>query len=77
VWAVLVKTADVALHNFSPYAAQMMGLSYEDSTVIKPDIILTAISCYSSDAPYVNLTGFDFIAQAMSGRLFHLPAPHI
>jgi len=69
VWEDLVKTADVVLHNFSPYAARMMGLSYEDLTAIKPDIILTAISCYGSEGPYANRTGFDFIAQAMSGQM--------
>jgi len=69
VWADLVKTADVVLHNFSPYAAQMMGLSYEDLTAIKSNIILTAISCYGSSGPYANRTGFDFIAQAMSGQM--------
>ncbi|MFC1895118.1 CaiB/BaiF CoA transferase family protein [Thermodesulfobacteriota bacterium] len=63
----LVRESDAVIHNFSPYAAQLMGLDYESLIAIKPDIILTAISCFGSDGPYSHRTGFDFIAQAMSG----------
>lgn len=69
VLADIVGQADVVIHNFSPNAAKMMGLTYEKLEAIKPDIILTAISCYGSDGPYANRTGFDFIAQAMSGAM--------
>ena len=36
---------------------------------IKPDIILTAVSCFGGEGPYANRPGFDFIAQAFSGSL--------
>jgi len=65
----LVQKTDVVIHNFSPDAAQMMGLTYERLSAIKPDIILTAISCFGSEGPYASRQGFDFIAQAMSGSL--------
>ena len=65
----LVKKSDVVIHNFTPKAAELMGLTYENLQKMKPDIILTAISCFSSEGPYRNLPGFDFIAQAMSGSL--------
>jgi crotonobetainyl-CoA:carnitine CoA-transferase CaiB-like acyl-CoA transferase len=67
VLADLVRTCDVVLHNFSPDAAQMMGLEYDRLREIKPDIILTATSCFGSEGPYAKRQGFDFIAQAMSG----------
>ena len=69
VLADLIRQADVVIHNFSPNAARMMGLTYEKLTAIRPDIILTAISCYGSTGPYANRTGFDFIAQALSGAM--------
>jgi len=65
----LVKQCDVVIHNFTPAAAESMGLSYDRLTAKKPDIILTAISCFGDEGPYRNRTGFDFIAQAMSGAM--------
>lgn len=65
----LVQQSDIVIHNFSPHAAKLMGLTYEDLSAIKHDIILTAISCFGSEGPYANRPGFDFIAQAMSGSL--------
>lgn len=65
----LVKTADVVLYNFSPNAAKLMGLTYEELAAIKPDIIVSAVSCFGSDGPYANRVGFDFMAQAMSGAM--------
>ena len=69
VLADLVKVTDVVIHNFSPYAADLMGLTYEKLSAIKSDIILSAVSCYGSDGPYANKTGFDPIAQTMSGAM--------
>jgi len=67
--ADLVRTADVVLYNFSPNAAKLMGLTYEELAGIKPDIIVSAISCFGSTGPYANRVGFDFMAQAMSGAM--------
>ena len=65
----LVKQCDVVIHNFTPAAAETLGLTYDRLAAIKPDIILTAISCFGSEGPYRNRPGFDFIAQAMSGAM--------
>lgn len=65
----LVKKTDVVLYNFSPNAAKLMGLTYEELAAIKPDIIVSAVSCFGSDGPYANRVGFDFMAQAMSGAM--------
>ena len=69
VLADLVKTTDVVLYNFSPKAAQFMGLTYEELAAIKPDIIVSAVSCFGSSGPYANRVGFDYMAQAMSGAM--------
>ena len=69
VLADLVKATDVVIHNFSPKAAELMGLTYEKLSAIKPDIIVSAVSCFGSDGPYANKTGFDPIAQTMSGAM--------
>ena len=65
----LVGHCDVVIHSFSPEAAGLMGLTYDELKKIKADIILTAISCFGSSGPYANRIGFDFIAQAMSGAM--------
>ncbi len=65
----LVKRSDVLIHSFSPEAARRAGLIYEDLAKLNPGIIVTAISCFGSTGPYANRTGFDFIAQAMSGAM--------
>ncbi|MBU2547165.1 MAG: CoA transferase [Proteobacteria bacterium] len=69
ILADLVRQSDVVLHSFSPEAAKMAGLIYENLAGINPKIIVTAISCFGSTGPYANRTGFDFIAQAMSGAM--------
>jgi crotonobetainyl-CoA:carnitine CoA-transferase CaiB-like acyl-CoA transferase len=69
VLADLVAHCDVVIHSFSPEAAGMMGLTYDELKKIKADIILVAISCFGSSGPYANRIGFDFIAQAMSGAM--------
>jgi len=69
VLADLVRTTDVVLYNFSPNAARLMGLTYGELAAIKPDIIVSAVSCFGSSGPYANRVGFDFMAQAMSGAM--------
>ncbi len=63
----LIKTADVIVENFRPGVTKRMGISYEDVTKIKPDIIYTSISGFGQVSPYKNRGAFDIIAEAMSG----------
>ena len=69
VFGDLVRKSDVVIHNFAPEAARMAGLTYDDLKKTKPDIILVAMSCFGSTGPYADRTGFDFVAQAMSGAM--------
>lgn len=63
----LVRVSDVFLQNFSPVAVKAFDLGYDAIKAIKPDIIYAGISCYGSDGPYSQRTGFDQIAQFFSG----------
>ena len=65
----LVATADVVIANLPTPALKTMGLDYESLRVIKPDIILTAISAFGSTGPYSDRVGFDGVAAAMSGMM--------
>ncbi|MBU4052914.1 MAG: CoA transferase, partial [Proteobacteria bacterium] len=69
VFGDLVKKSDVVIHNFAPEAARMAGLTYDELKKIKPDIILVSMSCFGNTGPYADRTGFDFVAQAMSGAM--------
>ena len=65
----LVATADVVIANLPAPTLKAMGLDYESLNVIKPDIILTAISAFGSTGPYSDRVGFDGVAAAMSGMM--------
>ena len=63
----LVARCDVFLHNFSPSAVRAFGLGYDDIRAMREDVVYAGISCYGSTGPYAMRSGFDQIAQVMSG----------
>jgi crotonobetainyl-CoA:carnitine CoA-transferase CaiB-like acyl-CoA transferase len=63
----LIATADVVLDNFRPGVMEKIGLSRDELTRIKPDIVVAHITGFGQDGPYRDRPAFDFIAQAMSG----------
>lgn len=65
----LVKHTDVVIENFSPSAAEGIGVSYENFKKIKPDIIFAHVSAFGSTGPYSQRLGFDPVAKAMSGSM--------
>ena len=67
VLAGLVARCDVFLHNFSPSAVRAFALGYDDIRAMREDVIYAGISCYGSTGPYATRSGFDQIAQVMSG----------
>ena len=67
VLADLVARSDVFLHNFSPSAVEAFALRYEDIRTLREDVIYASVSCYGSTGPYAMRSGFDQIAQIMSG----------
>jgi crotonobetainyl-CoA:carnitine CoA-transferase CaiB-like acyl-CoA transferase len=66
----LVATADVVVANLPPQVLQEMGLDYDSLKAIKPDIILTTVSCFGHQGPYAHKVGFDGIAASMSGTVY-------
>ncbi|MEP7343174.1 MAG: CoA transferase [Acidobacteriota bacterium] len=65
----LISSADVVIANLPLDVLQKLELDYESLTAIKPDIILTRISAFGHEGPYVNRVGFDPVVQAMSGAM--------
>lgn len=65
--AKLVASSDVVVVNLPEEGLVQMGLDYPNLVKYKPDIILASISAFGSKGPYASRTGFDAIAQAMSG----------
>jgi crotonobetainyl-CoA:carnitine CoA-transferase CaiB-like acyl-CoA transferase len=63
----LIATTDVLTENFRPGVLDKLGLGYEASRAIKPDIIYATASGYGPDGPYVNRPGQDLLVQALSG----------
>jgi crotonobetainyl-CoA:carnitine CoA-transferase CaiB-like acyl-CoA transferase len=66
----LVETADVLVANMPLKALSALGIDYETIKGIKPDIIFTQITSFGSSGPYADRTGFDAIAQVMSGSTY-------
>ncbi|MDD4876070.1 MAG: CoA transferase [Dehalococcoidales bacterium] len=69
ILAKLVKHTDIVIENFSPEAAESMGITYDNFKKIKPDIIFAHISGFGSTGPYSHRIGFDMIAKAISGSM--------
>ncbi len=63
----LVKTADVVVENYRPDVKDRLGIDYESLKKVNKRIILASISGFGQDGPYRARTGFDQIAQGLSG----------
>lgn len=64
---ILVREADVMIHNFRPGVMERLGLSYETVKELNPLIVYAEISGYADDSPWSNLPGQDLLLQAVSG----------
>jgi crotonobetainyl-CoA:carnitine CoA-transferase CaiB-like acyl-CoA transferase len=67
--ARLVRSADVVIANLPVPVLRKMRLDYASLRLVRPDIILAQISTFGPDGPYASRTGFDVVAQAMSGAM--------
>jgi len=66
----LVKRSDIVMENFSPEAAQSLGITYEEMKKIRSDIIFVKVSSFGTTGPYARRVGFDPIGQAISGAMY-------
>lgn len=67
----LIPGFDVIVENFRPGTLEKWGLSYQELTRLKPDVVLTRVSGYGQSGPYSSMPGYGVIGEAMSG-LRHL-----
>ncbi|HET8913197.1 MAG TPA: CoA transferase [Ktedonobacteraceae bacterium] len=65
----LVQQSDVVIENFRPGVMQRYGLSYEDWSERRPDLIYCTISGYGRTGPYKDRAGYDVIVSAMGGLM--------
>ena len=67
VFRRLATHADVVIQNFRPGVAERLGISYEQLRPLNEGIIVCAISGFGASGPHATRSGYDMIAQAMSG----------
>lgn len=65
----LIASADVVLENFRPGVMDRLGLGYEASRALKPNIIFCSVSGYGQDGPMRDYPAIDNIVQATSGLM--------
>ncbi len=66
----LVENADILVANMPGKAMARLGIDYDTIQGIKPDIIFTHVTTFGNEGPYADRTGFDAIAQVMSGATY-------
>lgn len=64
---VLLRDADIVVHNMRVKAIERLGLGYEAVRAINPKIVYCAAIGFGQDGPYADFPAFDDIIQAYSG----------
>ena len=64
---VLVKSADVVVHNMRASSAKSLGVDFASLKEIQPGLIYCSAPGYGSDGPNANEPAYDDIIQAASG----------
>jgi CoA:oxalate CoA-transferase len=65
----LALSCDIVVENFRPGVLDRLGLSYDDISREKPQIVWCSISGFGQDGPYRDRPAYDMIVQAMSGGM--------
>jgi crotonobetainyl-CoA:carnitine CoA-transferase CaiB-like acyl-CoA transferase len=63
----LIARSDIVINNLRPGAMERQGLSYEQLTAIKPDIISVSIKMWGNDGPLGHQTGYAPCFAALAG----------
>ncbi len=63
----LIATCDVFVTNMRADACERLGISPNDLTAIKPDLIYCSANGFGSDGPYAGKAAYDDVIQAVSG----------
>lgn len=64
---LLVKEADVMIHNYRPGVMERLGFDYQSVKKLNPDIVYGEISGYGTEGPLKDKPGQDLLVQALSG----------
>jgi crotonobetainyl-CoA:carnitine CoA-transferase CaiB-like acyl-CoA transferase len=67
IYRALAATADVVVQNFRPGVVERMGIGYDATRVVRPDVIYVSISGFGADGPYAQKRVYDNVIQAYSG----------
>jgi len=65
----LIKDADVLVENFKAGTLEKMGLDPEKLLEINPRLVITRLSGFGQDGPYVNRVCYDAVGQSISGLM--------
>lgn len=63
----LAREADVVVENYRPEVTKKLGVDYETLREVNPRIIYASVSGFGQTGPYAMRSGYDLIAQGMSG----------
>jgi len=63
----LAASADVVIENFRPGTLAKYGLGHEQLRALHPRLIYCAVTGFGQSGPYAARSGYDYLAQAMSG----------
>jgi crotonobetainyl-CoA:carnitine CoA-transferase CaiB-like acyl-CoA transferase len=63
----LIAHSDIVVNNLRPGAMERQGLSYQQLTAIKPDIIAVSIKMWGNDGPLGHQTGYAPCFAALAG----------
>lgn len=81
VLSLLIKKAQVMLHNFRPGIMERKGLGYKEVSAINPSIVYAQITGYGATGEWMGKPGQDLLIQSMSGLAYttgsatHNPVP--
>lgn len=67
--AALAAKADVLIENYRPGTLAKYGLDYETLSRTNPRLIYCSLSGFGQSGPYAERSGYDYLAQAMSGMM--------
>jgi crotonobetainyl-CoA:carnitine CoA-transferase CaiB-like acyl-CoA transferase len=65
----MVAKADVLLENFRPNTLAKYGLDWSSLRAVNPRLVYCSITGFGQTGPYADRSGYDFVAQAMSGLM--------
>ncbi|PLC55950.1 CoA transferase [Pollutimonas nitritireducens] len=65
----LALQADVVIESFRPGVTKRLGLSYDELSKKRPDLVYVSVTAFGADGPYAMRPGSDSTLQAMSGMM--------